>query len=65
MKCLFTIIILFITFLGYQQTALSVQYESQADVKVLVTKYASETDVKIYFIKYESEAGWNNKKLIY
>ena len=77
--------ILFIVFLtssiAYSQKMHSVDYSSQADVKVYVVDYSSQADkkiyfvdyssqadLKIYFVEYRSQAGWRNnskKHLLY
>lgn len=57
------------------QTVYSVQYKSEADVKVYVAKYKSEADLVVYkckykseadlviwFAEYKSEAGWQKKE---
>ncbi|MFN7312451.1 MAG: DUF6150 family protein [Bacteroidota bacterium] len=41
------------------QTVFSVQYASQADVKVFVVEYESQADLVVYKAKYKSEAKGN------
>jgi hypothetical protein len=42
------------------QTVYSVQYKSDADVKVYVAQYKSDADLVVYKAKYKSDAGDNN-----
>lgn len=44
------------------QTVYSVDYESQADVKVFVVQYESQADLKVYKEQYESQASGNDGK---
>lgn len=43
------------------QTVYTVNYKSDAKVKVYVTKYKSDADLVVYFADYKSDAGWRNK----
>lgn len=47
------------------QTIYSVEYKSEADVKVYVTEYKSEADLVICFTEYKSEAGWKKRKKMF
>ena len=38
----------------------SVDYSSQADVKVFVVDYESQADLKVYKVDYSSQAGKND-----
>ena len=38
------------------QTVYSVDYKSDADIKVFVSEYKSDAKKKIYFVKYKSDA---------
>ena len=42
------------------QTVFSVDYKSDADVKVYVAKYKSDADLVVYKAKYKSDAGDND-----
>lgn len=56
-KILITIILAVVcSFFAKGQTVYSVQYKSEADVKVYVAKYKSEADLVVYKCKYKSEA---------
>ena len=59
---LFSLIITFCSLVVRGQKGFSVDYESQADVKVFVVKYESQADLKVYKVKYESQAGDNDGK---
>lgn len=63
MKNLFTLLLLFFASNGVNaQQVYSVDYESQADVKVFVVQYESQADLKVYKVKYSSQAGDNDGK---
>jgi len=50
------------------QTFYSVNYKSDAKVKVFVANYKSDADLVIFFADYKSDAGWRNqskKHLLY
>jgi hypothetical protein len=50
------------------QTVYSVDYKSDAKVKVFVASYKSDADLIIFFADYKSDAGWKNaskKHLLY
>lgn len=57
-------IILFLLFTWsgvlFGQLVYTVDYQSQADVKVFVVKYESQADLKIFKVKYKSQAGEND-----
>lgn len=62
------ILIIMIAMLGFgiaasAQTVCSVQYKSDADVKVYVTNYKSDADLVVYKCKYKSDAQGTNKGL--
>ena len=42
------------------QKIYSVDYSSQADIKVFVVKYESECDLKVYKVDYSSQAKGND-----
>ena len=61
-------LLLFIPVIGFSQNFYSVEYESQADIKIFVVDYESQCDLKIFFVKYKSQSGWKNnskKQLLY
>ena len=53
------IILLFIPVLLKAQKVFSVNYESQADVKLFVTQYESQADLLVFVEEYESRANGN------
>lgn len=52
-----TVMLLSITSKG--QSVFSVDYESQADVKVFVVQYESQADLKVYKVDYQSQVKGN------
>lgn len=63
MKNLLTLLLLFLASNGVNaQQVYSVDYESQADVKVFVVNYESQADLLVYKVKYSSQAGDNDGK---
>ena len=61
MKNLLTLLVLFLASNGVNaQQVYSVDYESQADVKVFVVDYESQADLLVYKVKYSSQAGDND-----
>ncbi len=44
---------------AFSQEVYSVNYESQADVKVFVVDYESQADLKVYKVAYSSQASGN------
>ena len=58
MKKLFYLI-LFIPSLGLAQNIISVEYETQADIKVYVVEYESQCDLMAFKVEYQSQANGN------
>ena len=59
MKNYSILLLLLFCFLGFKsnaQTIYTVDYKSQADVKVYVVKYESQADLVVYKVKYKSQA---------
>ena len=52
-------LLLFIPSIGFSQKFHSVEYESQADIKIFVVDYESQWDLKVYKVDYESQANGN------
>ena len=46
------LLLLLLPIVGFSQKILSVEYSSQADIKVYVVDYKSQADKKIYFVDY-------------
>jgi len=55
----------FIIFQSQSQKMYSVDYSSQADVKVFVVDYESQADLKVYKVDYSSQAGKNDGQLVF
>lgn len=57
-------LLLFLFAIGFfpAQKVISVNYASQADLKVFVVDYESQADLKVYKVKYESQTGKNDGK---
>ena len=61
-KPLLLFLLLFISFFASAQMIYSVDYASQADIKVFVCKYASQADLLVYKVKYKSQIENNDGK---
>ena len=51
--------ILIIPFLSFGQNIFSVEYSSQADLKVYVVNYLSQADLAVYKVDYLSQSSGN------
>lgn len=57
---LFTVVSALLAVRSNAQTVFSVDYKSDADVKVFVARYQSDADLVVYRAKYKSDAGEND-----
>ena len=48
-----------IPLMSFSQKFYSVEYESQADIKIIVVDYESQCDLKVYKVDYQSQAKGN------
>ena len=59
-QLLLSILLSSFSFICYSQRVYSVEYASQADVKVFVADYESRADLCVYKVEYSSQAGKND-----
>ena len=59
-KILFLTLCLIISSITKAQNVFSVEYASQADIKIYVADYESRADLSVFKVDYESRAGKND-----
>ena len=59
-KILFLTLCLMISSITKAQNVFSVEYASQADIKIYVADYESKSDLSVFKVDYESRAGNND-----
>ena len=59
-KILFLTLCLMISSITKAQKLFSVEYTSQADIKIYVADYESRADLSVFKVDYESRAGNND-----
>ena len=59
-KILFLTLCLMISSITKAQKVFSVEYASQADIKIYVADYESKSDLSVFKVDYESRAGNND-----